>query len=146
LGESGYDRVEDNWIARDLGAYQAKDNQRIIHYAYTPYALTSYMVTLEGARRILYQMGLFQQTGPIDTDIVEALHRRELDGLIMVPPLMQQWKTGNNEKDTDIDDTSGPSKTPGSGPFIQQSLRASLHDRAFNKSRVDWIDRTDLTG
>ncbi|KAF7856014.1 hypothetical protein EAF04_009970 [Stromatinia cepivora] len=143
---SGYDKIEANWVARDLEAYQAQDHQRIIHRAYTTYATTSYMVTLEGARRILYQLGLHQQTAPIDVDFFEALHRRDLNGLIVIPPLMQQWKTGNAAKDSDIEDPNRADGRAGSGPCIVQSVRASLHDSAFNKWRVDWIDRTDLTG
>ncbi|APA15902.1 predicted protein [Sclerotinia sclerotiorum 1980 UF-70] len=146
LTGSGYDKIEADWVARDLAAYQAQDHQRIVHRAYTTYANTSYMVTLEGAKRILYQLGLHQQTAPIDVDFLEALHRRDINGLIVVPPLMQQWKTGNAAKDSDIEDPGREDGRAGSGPCIVQSVRASLHDSAFNNSRIDWIDRTDLTG
>ncbi|KAI9642600.1 hypothetical protein NHQ30_009405 [Ciborinia camelliae] len=145
LAGSGYDTMEIVWVAQDLEAYQAQDNQRVIHRAYTPYATTGYMVTLEGARRILYQLGLNQQTGPVDIDLLEALHRKELNGLIVVPPLMQQWKTGNPAKDSDIQDPNGEPRPAGSGPCIAKSVRASLYEKALNTSRIDWIDRTDLT-
>ncbi|KAA8569806.1 hypothetical protein EYC84_002149 [Monilinia fructicola] len=145
LDDSRCDKMDGGWVASDLQAYQTQKNQRIIHRAYSPYATTGYMVTLEGARRILYQLGLNQQTAAVDLDFLEAHHRRELNGLVVVPPLMQQWKTGDAAKNSDIEAPNPAEVVVGSGPCIIQSMRASLHDRAFNKSGVDWIDRTDLT-
>ncbi|ESZ92476.1 glycosyltransferase family 25 protein [Sclerotinia borealis F-4128] len=126
LDRSGWDRLEANWVARDLVAYQAQDHERIVHRAYTTYATTSYMVTLDGARRILYQLGLNQQSAPVDVDFFEALHRRELNGLIVVPPLMQQWKTGDAAKDSDILDPDRASPKTESDPCSVQSMRYTL--------------------
>ncbi|QSZ32297.1 hypothetical protein DSL72_001871 [Monilinia vaccinii-corymbosi] len=142
---SGYEKMEFKWVAEDLQAYKAEDHQRVIHRAHTPYATAGYMVTLEGARRILYQLGLHQQTAPVDIDLLEALHRRDLNGLIVVPPLMAQYKTDDAAKNSDIEAPKKPA-VEGSGPCIAQSIRASLRAYSFdNTSRVDWIDRTDLT-
>lgn len=102
------------------------------------------MVTLDGARRISYQLGLEHQFDPVDIEFVESLHRQDLNGLIVVPPLIQQWKSGDIRKDSDIEDINGADSKPGSGPSIVQSIRASFLDRTFNESGVHWVDRTDL--
>ncbi|RAL58927.1 hypothetical protein DID88_009218 [Monilinia fructigena] len=105
-------------------AYQAQDNQRIVHRAHSLYATTGYMVTLEGARRILYQLGLSQQTAALDPDFLEAHHRRELNGhgLIVAPPLMHQWKTGDAAKNSDIEDPNPADVVVGSGPQVEAEV------------------------
>lgn len=61
-------------------------------------------------------------------------------------PLVKQWNTKNVANDSSIESPNRQDGIAGSRPCIVYSIEASSHDDDFNKARVDWIGRTDMTG
>lgn len=103
-----------------------------------PHCTTSYAITLEGARRALYEIGYDHLNKAIDLEYSRLAYEGMTPGLIVHPPLMAQWKTGT-EKDSDIPRNQSwkPESHGGtSGPQVRQSIRKSLRDLTYGVEEV----------
>ncbi|KAF7885944.1 uncharacterized protein EAF02_004453 [Botrytis sinoallii] len=78
---------------------------------------------------ILYQF--------VDVAFFKALHRRYLNGPIVVTPLVKQWNTENVANDPNIENPNREDGIAGSRPCVVYSIQTSLHYDDFNKPRVD---------
>lgn len=104
-----------------------------------PICLASYAVTLEGARRMLYEIGLMSLGGTVDGEFISRVVAGKAPSIMVVPPLMSQWKSGDMERDSDLryEQHLGDS----SGPHIVRSIHRELRDLIYEKGlAVDWSD------
>lgn len=88
---------------------------------------------------MLYEIGLKQLGGTVDGEFIGRVANEKVPALIVVPPLMSQWKSGDMERDSDLrhEQHLGDS----SGPHIVKSIHRELRDLITRKGLAsDWAD------
>jgi hypothetical protein len=131
------------WVQKDVKKYGVeRDGQRLLYPAYNPLCTGAYAVTLAGARKMLYEIGYDHLLRPVDIEYQKVFMSNKLPGLLVMPPLMGQFRTGSS-RDSDVNpkvqlrpmDTN--LKKASSGPHIAQSARRKLAEWTYGQSRRD---------
>jgi hypothetical protein len=107
-----------------------------------PLCTTAYAVTLDGAIRMLYEMGYEGINRAIDVEYRRATMSGKLPSLVLTPPLMGQFRTGS-ATDSEIRNTLVKVKDmkdfkPGAGPQVRQSARMALREQVYADTTLDW--------
>ncbi len=86
---------------------------------------------------MLYEAGIDHLNRQVDVEYRYATREGKIPGLVVIPPLMAQWRTGT-EADSDINGIKDAdlvlNGTGSSGPAVQQSARKRLKEWTYENS------------
>lgn len=129
-----YEAWEDEYAPVDVKKYgsllpEAQSQQvRIIHPTFRVACTQAYVLSLAGARRLLYQVGgpggtLYR---PIDLVMLRQFRQGKLKGYTVAPSLFGQWKSGQASKDSDIPKDQEWESEKGSGKNVIKGVREEM--------------------
>jgi len=113
---------------------------RVLQPTYVVVCTQAYVVSLAGARRLLYHIGgpggtLYE---PIDLVMMNLFRSGKIKGYTAVPSIFSQWKNGDF-RDTDIQQVQKPEEVEkGSGGDVIKSVRQEIR-KAWG-GRAIWED------
>jgi len=128
------------WVRTEAKLYGVEENgQRMIHRAYAPACAAAYAVTLEGALRMLYEIGHDHLNEPVDVEYKRATRQGKIPGLAITPPIMGQWRAGTARDSNVQNRTSANPGVGSSGPQVQLSVRRELKRLTYaNSTALGW--------